>query len=608
MRVHRTAVTNIGSGAPLTGRPPPPSVCTMRKSSNTLSLCLLAALAAAGTQLARDHATYAAPLLYDSVDAGTIYLGAIADQDWGRPLAAGDLDGDGYDEIIVGASESWGGVISRVYVVRGGPAGHGRGTIDLSLGGADQVILGAAVDDNLGCSIATGDFNGDTVDDLLLCASTADTGGITDRGAAYVIYGGPTFFSAATRDLSLAGSWNVRFLGPVAGGDMGGANAFGGLDTHAAAIGDVNGDPYGDILLGVHLADGAATQSGRAYLIRGGPWPSGTSLALSQSHPYLTRIDGLGQYDELGTLVGTADLTGDGIGEIILPVFYASQGLFTSEGAVYILRGRTTWPATIALASTPADITLLGAREDDELGSAAATGDFDGDGIADLATAAPGADAGAWNDQRGDGIIYGLLGSTAYQTGTHTIDYATATPDFRWIGEFEENLGDELSAGDFNADGFADLAACERFGGPEINGVVEVLFGREFAPGATFTANVDTDLRIVGAAQDRIGFSLAASDVNGDGLDEVLFGTPFNNSDYGTTYVLTHVSGDCDRDGDVDLRDAAGFQSCFTGPAPQTLGWSCVVFDFDLDEDIDAADLAPLAARWTGPAAGAGRF
>jgi hypothetical protein len=546
-------------------------------------------------------AAWATPPEYAASDAGTVYRGAISGQDWGRPLAAGDLDGDGYDEIIVAASESWGGVTSRVYIVRGGPGVHGLGFVDLSAGGVDQVIIGAAVDDNLGSSITTGDVNNDTVDDLLLCASSAGYAGRESAGIAYLIYGGADFFDSPTRDLSDSGAWDVRVAGPVEYGDMGACLSFGGGDTHAAAIGNLNGDAYGDLALGVHLADGAATQAGRVYIVFGTAFPSGTTLDLALSSDYGVVIYGDGTYDETGDFVLTADVTGDGFDDLIIPNHYFSQYLFDSEGAVHIFRGRVFWASSYNLRTAPADITLLGYRKHDDLGEAAAVGDFNNDGIADLAAAAPGADAGAFNDQIGDGFVYGLLGSTSYQTGTHTIDYATATPDFLFIGEYQEGLGAEVSAGDFNGDGFDDIAAAERFGGPQTNGVVEVLWGRAFAAGATFTANVDTDLRIVGAAQDRIGFALSASDTNGDGLDEILFGTPFNQGNRGTAYVFTHVTGDADHDGDVDLADFARMQVCGAGPGAGPLVGVCVQFDFDLDEDVDADDLSGLAAVLQGP-------
>ena len=537
----------------------------------------------------------AQPVQSDSSEAGTLYGGAIAGQDWGRPVAAGDLNGDGFDEVIVSASESWGGVTSRVYIVRGGPGRHALGSVDLSAGGVDQVVLGAAVDDNLGSSLATGDINGDMIDDLVMCASGADFGGLVDRGIAYVVFGDPNFFDVSTRDLAVGGSWDMRILGPVAGGDMGGMNSFGGLDAQAAAVGYLNEDAYGDIALGVHLADGAANGAGRAYVLFGAPYVSGFTFNLSQSGLGFARIDGAGEYDELGTVVCAGDLTGDGMDELILGVEYASQGLFTSEGAVYVLRGRANWPSQMYVSSNT-DIKLLGVRNYDGLGEALAVGDFDGDQVIDLAAAAPGADAGEYTNQRGDGFVYGLLGSTAYQSGTYLIDYASATPDFLLIGEFEENLGTLLSAADFNGDGIDDIAAAERFAGPATNGVVEVLLGREFAAGAIYEANVNTDLRIVGAAQDRIGFSLGACNVNGDGVDEILFGTPFNNSDRGTVYVYTYVSGDADADRDRDLVDFAAFQTCYEDAAA-----ACAVFDFNLDEVLGGADFAVWGERMTGP-------
>ncbi len=543
----------------------------------------------------------AAPVVRSSTDAGTTYRGPVSGADWARPVETGDLDGDGHDELIITASESWGGTTSRVYVLRGGPGVHGRGFVDLAATPADQVIVGAQLDDNLGASIATGDVNGDGIDDLLLCASTADFNSIADRGIAYLIYGGPSFFAQSTRDLAVNSNWNVRILGPVAAGDMGGSSSFGGLDAQGAAIGRLNADAYGDIALGAHLAAGSASQSGRAYIVLGGPIASGTTIDLAINSSAACRINGKAQYDELGTMVETGDLTGDGIDELILGVEWAGRGLFTSDGIVYIFRGRAAWPTSWSLASTPADITLRGARKNDSLGGSVVAADFTGDGIVDLASAASGAELGALNDQIGDGVIYGLRGSTSYQTGTYTIDYLTTLPDFRMVGDPQEGLGALVTAADVNDDGIADIVAGEWFGGPSTNGVVEVLYGRPFAQGASFTASIDTNLRIVGQPNDRISFSLGAGDTNGDGLDEIVFGTPFNAGDRGTVYVFTHVTGDADHDGDIDLHDAAGFQACFSGGPTGGLSGGCVQFDFTLNEGVEAADWTAFQARLTAP-------
>ncbi|MBK9128831.1 MAG: VCBS repeat-containing protein [Phycisphaerales bacterium] len=569
--------------------------------SRSPSLSRVRSLFAGWALLSCLPAVLAAPIVRPSTDAGSTYRGPAAGVDWARPVASGDLDGDGYDELIISASKSWGGFTSRVYVIRGGPDADRRGIVDLSGVAADQVIIGATVDDNLGASIATGDVNGDGVDDLLLCASNASSGALTNCGIAYLIYGGPDFFAQSTRPLSVASNWDLRIIGPESGADMGGSSLFGGLDAQAAAIGRLDADAYGDIALGAHLANGGGSDSGRAYIVFGGPFPSGFTLDLGSGGFPLVRIDGRATYDELGTVVRTGDITGDGIDELILGVQYASRGLFTSDGAVYIFRGRAAWPALWRLNQTPADMTLIGRRKNDELGASLAVADFTGDGIADLASAAPGAEMGTLNDQRGDGFIYGLVGSTSYQTGTYSIDYGVVTPNFLLIGDFQENLGMLVTAGDFNDDGIADIAAGEWFGEAASNGVVEVLYGRPFAPGATFNAGVNTDLRIVGAPNDRISFSLASADTNGDGRDEVVFGTPFNNGDRGTVYVMTHIQGDADLDGDLDLRDVAAFQPCFAGAGAPPPGAGCTQFDFNLNSFVDAPDLLKLEAWMTGP-------
>jgi hypothetical protein len=549
----------------------------------------------------------AAPVVRASDHAGTIYLGAIADNDWGRPIGSGDLDGDGYDEVIVSASESFGGLISRVYIMRGGPDARFQGSVDLSTTGVDQVILGVAPDDNLGATVATGDVNGDGIDDLLICASLAHFGARTYAGLAYLIYGSPTFFASATRDLSVAGSWDLRIAGPIAGGDMGGAGSFGGQDTHAAAIGNLNGDALGDIAIGVHLAEGdtGIEDAGRVYIILGKAFVPGSTLDLALSTDHDVRIYGEGRFDETGDLVLLGDLTGDGIDELIIPNHYFSQVLFDSEGAVHIYRGRTSWPSTLTLRTAPADITLLGYRFYDELGESAAVGDFNGDGVMDLAAAATGADFGAFNDQRGDGLVYGLLGTNGLQTGTHLIDYAVAVPDFLLVGEFEENLGMTMTAGDYNGDGIDDIAAAEWFAGPQTNGVVEVLFGRAFAGSPTYFAAVDTDVHILGGPSDRIGFSLWSADVDGDGVEEPVYGTPFNNGafpdTYGTVYAHSLLDGDYDGSGGLDLRDFARFQECYTTPGPPSANGVCYVFDMWANQQLDEADVVRFVERLTGP-------
>jgi hypothetical protein len=550
--------------------------------------------------------TFAAPIERAGDDAGTIFKGAIADRDWGRPVAAGDLDGDGWDEVIVSASEDFGSVMSFVYVMRGGPNAAQQGTVQLMLNGVDLTISGAALDDNLGSSIAIGDVNGDGFNDLLLCASGADAGPRERAGVAYLLYGGPSFFASATRDMSQTSDWDVKIEGPVTGGDMGASLFFGGGDSEAAAIGHLNPDSFGDIVLGVHLANGAASGAGRVYLVLGEAFASGTTLSLSNGAHYDTVILGKGSLDELGDVVKTGDLTGDGLDELIIPNRNYSQAVLAAEGAVLIIRGRAVWPASINLGSTAADITLLGVNPYDNLGEDAALGDFNGDGILDLATSAPGVNPGTPDVNINDGVIYGLLGSNALQVGTITVDYAGATPAFLIRGESNESMGSQIAAGDFNGDGYDDIAAGQRFGEPATNGTIDIVFGRNFTAGQTFDVSVNTDVRIVGAPSDRIGFSMSVADVDSNGADEVVFGTPFNNGSIpntaGTAYVFSIIDGDHDANGVVDLRDFAVYQQCASTPniaiPPAD---ACYVFDFLVDQTVDDGDMEGFTAQLDGP-------
>ncbi|HNO77361.1 MAG TPA: hypothetical protein PKN33_04805 [Phycisphaerae bacterium] len=548
----------------------------------------------------------AAPIVRSSDDSGTIYEGAIFDRDWGRPVASGDLDGDGWDEIIVAASEDFGDVMSFVYVMRGGPDAASQGIVQLMHVGADLTISGAALNDNLGSSIACGDVNGDGVDDLLICASGADAGPRQRAGVAYLLYGGPTFFASDTRDMAQTSDWDVKIEGPVTGGDMGASLFFGGGDSEAAAIGKLNLDSFGDIVLGVHLANGAASGAGRVYVILGEAFASGTTLSLANSAHYDTLVLGKGSLDELGDVVMTGDLTGDGLDELIIPNRNYSQASLTAEGAVLIIRGRAVWPASINLGTTPADITLLGVNPYDNLGEDAAIGDFNGDGILDLASAAPGVNPGTPDVNINDGAIYGLYGANALQIGTITVDYASATPNFLIRGESNESMGAQITAGDFNGDGYDDIAAGQRFGGPQINGTIDIVFGRNFTSGQTFDVNVNTDVRIVGNASDRIGFSMGVADVDSNGADELVFGTPFNNGSFpniaGTAYVFSIIDGDFDANGIVDLQDFAVYQQCASSPAIATPpADACYVFDFLVDQNIDAGDIEGFNEQLDGP-------
>jgi len=151
--------------------------------------------------------------------------------------SAGDVNGDGFADVIVGAwaNDAGGADAGRAYVYFGGPAADAT---------PDLALTGAAANDSFGYSVASaGDVNGDGFADLLVGAYGSDAGG-ADAGRAYVYFGGPA--ADATPDLTLTGA---------AANDVFGYSA--------ASAGDVNGDGFDDIMVGAFLSDAGGADVAR---------------------------------------------------------------------------------------------------------------------------------------------------------------------------------------------------------------------------------------------------------------------------------------------------------------------------------------------------------
>ena len=196
----------------------------------------VAIAASAGESLAISSRTLFAP------------TGAAASDFFGSSVGtAGDVNGDGYADVIVGANGNDAGGLNagRAYVYYGGPAADAV---------ADLTLTGAAAGDFFGYSISgAGDVNGDGYADVIVGAYANDAGG-ADAGRAYVYFGGPS--ADATADLTLTGA--------AAGDNFG---------ISVGTAGDVNGDGYADVIVGALLNDAGGVDAGRAYVYYGGPGP-----------------------------------------------------------------------------------------------------------------------------------------------------------------------------------------------------------------------------------------------------------------------------------------------------------------------------------------------
>ncbi len=174
------------------------------------------------------------------------FTGEAAGDLFGNSVSsAGDVNGDGYDDLIVGApyNDAAGAAAGRAYIY------FGDDVVDNI---ADVILDGAAIGDHFGNSVSTaGDVNGDGFSDVIVGAYTNDAGG-TDAGSAYIYFGGVSMDNTA--DLIL----NVFFTD----GDRFGYSV--------STAGDLNGDGYSDVIVGADHNDAGGTDAGRAYIYFGG--------------------------------------------------------------------------------------------------------------------------------------------------------------------------------------------------------------------------------------------------------------------------------------------------------------------------------------------------
>jgi hypothetical protein len=410
---------------------------------------------------------------------------AASDNFAGSVAGAGDVNGDGYADWIVGANanDAGGSNAGRAYVYYGGPGADAV---------ADLTFTGAAANDNLGVSVAgAGDVNGDGYADLIVGAS-----GSNSTGRAYVYYGGPG--ADAIPDLTLNG-----------------AAASDNFGFSVAGAGDVNGDGFADVIVGANRNDAAATDAGRAYVFFGGYAPDATADLI---------LTGAAATDFFGySVAGAGDVNGDGYADVIVGAFH-NDAAGSDAGRAYVYYGGRT-PNAVA------DLLLTGAAAGDNFGySVAGAGDFNGDGFADVIVGAYLNDALGTNTGRAY-IYYGGLGADA--TPDLVLNGATAGDGFGFS---------VAGVGDANGDGFADVAVSGLLS--DANGTDA---GRAYlyygGPGADAVA----DQAFTGAAAgDVFGWSLAgAGDTNADGFADLVVGA--NSNDVGGNNAGRAYLYDCNR-------------------------------------------------------------
>ena len=436
------------------------------------------------------------------------FVGENYDDQAGRSVSsAGDVDGDGLGDLLVGAygNDDGGADAGKAYLILGASLGS-TSEIDLSL--ADYSFVGELSGDSAGHSVSSaGDVDGDGLDDLLVGAIFNDDGG-NKAGKAYLILGASLGISSEI-DLSLA---DYSFLGE---------NIEDWAGYSVSSAGDVDGDGLDDLLVGAMFNDDRGGDAGKTYLILGASLGISSEIDLSLADYSFV---GENRGDWAGFSVSSAgDVDGDGLGDILVG---ASAYGGSKYGKVYLILGASLG-TTSEIDLSDADHSFMGENGHDFAGCSVSTaGDVDGDGLDDLLVGAYGHDGGGSEAGKAYLILGASLGTTA------GIDLSLA--DYSFGGEEgSDNAGMSVSsAGDVDGDGLGDLlvGALGNNDGGSGAGQVYLILGASLGSTGWIDLSL-ADHSFVGEnSSDKAGQSVSnAGDVDGDGLDDILVGADQND-------------------------------------------------------------------------------
>jgi hypothetical protein len=426
--------------------------------------------------------------------------------------SAGDINGDGFDDLILGApSNSYASLVTyepvegKAYVVFGQATGFPT-NLDVSIlnGNNGFVISGMSPGFYSGLPVSSaGDINGDGFDDLLFAdPSYYET--------SYVVFGQADGFPV---------NLNVSNLDGNNGFAINGLNSE--VDSVSSA-GDINGDGFDDMIIGLDFS----LSSDKGYVVFGSAEGFSAALNVSTldgSNGFV--INGINTGNFSSSSVSSAgDVNGDRLDDIVI-----------STGANhYVVFGKTE--------GFSASLDLFSLNDNNGFvinssGTPSSAGDVNGDGIDDIIIGNPNADPNGVNNAGSSYVIFGQAGGF-----DATLDPSTLNGNNGFVINginANDRLGDSVSsAGDVNGDGFDDLIIKSSLPN-SFKDVSYVVFGASggFSPTLNLSALNGTNGFVINGFSDFRSSVSAAGDVNGDGFDDLLIGSPYAGY-AGESYVI----------------------------------------------------------------------
>ena len=459
--------------------------------------------------------------------------------------SAGDVNGDGVDDLIVGA---YGANLSdkidagKSYVIFGKQDNTAINLSAIVAGTGGFVINGESARGWSGWSVSNaGDVNADGLDDLIIGAGQSDLSGKSNAGKSYVVFGKKDNTNAIELSDIATGKGGFVIKGESAGD-------FSGHSVSNA--GDVNGDGLDDLIVGAYQANlSDKKNAGKSYVIFGKQDNTAINLSAIAAGTGGFVINGESKHDYSGWSVSSAgDVNGDGLDDLIIGALYADSNGKVDTGKSYIVFGKQDNTAInlSAIAAGTGGFVINGESRLNYSGSSVSSaGDVNGEGLDDLIVGAFQADPSGKSHAGKSYVVFGKKDNT---DAIELSAIAAGTGGFVINGESARDFsGHSVSnAGDVNGDGLDDLIVGAYLADSNHQsqaGKSYVVFGKKDNTHAVelsdIAAGIDGFVIIGESAGDYSGHSVSsAGDVNGDGLDDLIVGANGAKSSTGKSYVI----------------------------------------------------------------------